>query len=59
MGKQMGKVEDNGEMVVISVIVSVHLIVSLPQGQRKKSFLFFCKGLSTLEDSNKIIRVTT
>lgn len=40
MGKQMGKAEDNSEMVVISVIVSVHLVVSLTQGQRKKSLFY-------------------
>lgn len=37
MGKQMGKVEDNSEMVMISLIVSEYLILSLPQGQRKNS----------------------
>lgn len=45
MGKQMGKVEDNSEMVMISVIVSEHSIRSLPQGQRKKPLFYsFIKG---------------
>lgn len=45
MGKQMGKAEDNSEMVMISVIVSEHLIRSLLQGQRKKPlFYYFING---------------
>lgn len=40
MGKQMGKVEANSEMVMISVMVSEYLIMSLLRGQRKK-LLFY------------------
>lgn len=57
-GKQMGKVKDNGEMVMISVIISEQSIRSLPQGQRKKAFiLFFYQGLPAPEDVKKVIRV--
>lgn len=40
MGKQMGKAEDNSEMVMISVIVSEHSIGSLAQEQRKKPLFY-------------------
>jgi len=40
MGKQMGKTEDKGEMLMIRVIVSEHSIMSLPQGQRRKSLFY-------------------
>lgn len=40
MGKQMGRAEDNSEMVMITVIVSEHLIRSLLQGQRKKPLFY-------------------
>lgn len=40
MGKQMGKVEANSEMVMISVIGSEYLIMSLLRGQRKKPLFY-------------------